>query len=259
MELSDRHVLVTGGSRGIGLAMAKEFAAAGSRLTLVASGREALEKAAAEVGGRPLAADLADTNEVNGLVTAAEEQAGAPIDIAVLNAGIDVSGAFADLSAADVQRLCQLNITTTIELARQARASMASRGQGHIVAVSSLSAQVAMPGLATYAATKAAVSQFIIGVRPELGRDGIRTTLVEIGQVKTDLYATARNNPATARAFDRAVRLGLLRDLEVDEVARAVVRAVRRNKEMVVLPRRARFQSVLSHTPQLVAHRLFRG
>jgi NAD(P)-dependent dehydrogenase (short-subunit alcohol dehydrogenase family) len=134
---------------------------------------------------------------------------------------------------------------------------MAPRRRGHIVGVSSLSAQVAMPGLAAYAASKAALSQLFVGLRRELGQDGIRTTLVEIGQATTDLYATARAHPPTAAAFDRGVRLGILRDLSPEEVATAVVTAVRRDKQMVVRPRRARLQSLMSHTPQLVADRLF--
>jgi short-subunit dehydrogenase len=259
MDLDGRHVLLTGGSRGLGLAMAQEFASAGASLTLVARGRDALEKAAADVGGRSIVADLTDPAQVEGLVDRAAELANQPVDVLVLNAGIDFSGPFAALSASDLQRLWQLNVVSTTELVRQGRIAMAARGHGHIVAISSLSAQAAMPGLATYAATKAAVSQFIIGVRAELRRDGIGTTLVEIGQAKTELYATARENPPTAKAFDRAVRLRLLRDLEADEVARAVVGAVRRNKQMVVLPRRSRFQSLLAHTPQLVASRLFGG
>jgi short-subunit dehydrogenase len=259
MEPSGTHVVITGGSRGLGFAMAQEFASAGARLTLVARGREVLEKAAADVGGRALVADLTDPAQVDGLLGRAAEAADAPVGILVLNAGIDVSGPFAALSAHDLQRLWQLNVVSTTELVRQARIAMAAHGRGHIVAISSLSAQAAMPGLATYAATKAAVSQFIVGVRAELRRDGITTTLVEIGQAKTELYAAAREHPPTADAFDRAVRLRLLRDLEPDEVARAVVAAVRREKQMVVRPRRSRFQSQLSHTPQLVASRLFRG
>ena len=256
-DLNGRHVLLTGGSRGLGLAMAQEFARAGASLTLVARGREALEKTAADVGGRALVANLAEQADVDGLVQRAEDLANAPVDVLVLNAAIDSSGAFADLSAAELRELWLVNVVATSELLRQARPLMAARGGGHIVAISSLSAQVAMPGLGAYAATKAAVSQLVLGLRPELKRDGISTTLVEIGQATTELYAAARMNEPTAKAFDRANRLGLLRDLSPDEIARAVVSAVRRGKQMVVLPRRAALQSVLSHAPQRIATRLF--
>jgi len=258
-DLNGRHVLLTGGSRGLGLAMAKEFATAGASLTLVARNREGLEKAAADVGGRALVADLAVESDVDGLVQRAQDQAGAPVDVLVLNAAIDASGLFAEMTAEELRRLWLVNAVATSELIRQARPLMATNGGGHIVVISSLSAQVAMPGLATYAATKAAVSQLVFGVRTELRRDGITTTVVEIGQATTDLYAEARKHEPTARAFDRANRMGLLRDLEPEEVARTVVAAVRRGKQHVVLPRRARFQTLLAHAPQMVATRLFGG
>src|SRR3954453_11758411 len=257
-DLTGQHVLLTGGSRGLGIEMAQEFARAGASLTLVARGREALEKAAADVGGRALPADLAKESDVEGLVQRAEDLAQAPVDVLVLNAGIDSSGDFADLTAEQLRQLWLVNVIAPTELIRQARPLMAARGGGHIVAVSSLSAQVAMPGLGAYAATKAAVSQFVMGTRRELRRYGITTTIVEIGQATTDLYAEARKHGPPAKAFDRANRIGLLRDLAPAEVARAVVSAVERRKPVVVLPRRARLQSVLSHAPQAIADRVLR-
>src|SRR4051794_19200755 len=212
-DLTGRHVLLTGGSRGLGLAMATEFARAGASLTLVARGRDALEKAAADVGGRALVADMADAESIDALVQRAVDLAGAPVDVLVLNAAVDASGEFSEMSAADVRQLWLVNAVATNELIRQAQPLMAANGGGHIVVISSLSAQVAMPGLATYAATKAAVSQLVMGVRGQLRRDNIGTTLVELGQATTDLYAEARKHEATATAFDRANRYGLLRDL----------------------------------------------
>ncbi len=258
LDLNGRHVLLTGGSRGLGVAMAQEFARAGASLTLVARGREALEKVAADVGGRALPADLSNEADVDGLVERAAKLAGRPVDVLVLNAGIDSSGDFAALAKEDLRRLWLVNVIATTELIRQARPLLTANGGGHIVAVSSLSAQVAMPGLGAYAATKAAVSQFVMGVRRELRRSGITTTIVEIGQATTELYAQAREHEPTAKAFDRANRMGLLRDLRPEEVAREVVRAVQRRKPFVVLPKRARLQSLLSHAPQMIADKLLR-
>ena len=258
MNLDGSHVLLTGGSRGLGLAMAHEFSRAGARLTLVARGRDALEKAAADVGGRSIVADLADPADVDGLVDRAEKVAETGVDVLVLNAAIDASGPFADVTASAMRDLWQVNVLAPTDLIRQAHPLMAARGRGHVVAISSLSAQVAMPGLAAYAATKAGLSQLIMGIRRELGRDGIRTTLVELGQAVTEMYAVARTHEPTAVAFDRANRLGLLRDLQPDEIARGVVRAVAKDKQLVVLPRRARLQTLLAHAPQVVADRVLR-
>jgi short-subunit dehydrogenase len=237
--------------------MAQAFARAGADLTLVARDEATLEKAAADVGGRALVADLTDRVQVTTLLDRAEKQAGRPIDVLVLNAGIDVNGPYADLSSDDLQQLWQVNLAAPAELIRQAQPSMTARRSGHIVAISSLSAQVAMPGLASYAASKAALSQLVMGVRRELRGAGIGTTLAEIGQATTDMYTTLRDYPPAAAAFDRATRLGFLRELKPDEVADAVVHAVRRDKPKVVLPRRARLQSLLAHSPQVIADRLF--
>jgi short-subunit dehydrogenase len=260
MELQGAHVLLTGGSRGIGLALAQELAAAGADLTLVARGRDELNKAAADVGGRALPCDLGDPAAVDGLVERAEQLAGRPVDVVVLNAGTDAGGTFAERTADELQQLWQLNVASVAELIRQAQIAMTPRGssgrRSHLVVISSLSAQVAMPGMEAYAASKAAVSQLVTGLRRDLRRDGIGTTLVELNQVRTGLYAGIRQHPPAAKAFDRAVRLRVLRDLTTDEVAKATVDAIRRDKQLLVLPKRARFQSLLSKTPQLVAERL---
>jgi short-subunit dehydrogenase len=257
VDLAGKHVLLTGGSRGLGLAMAQEFARAGASLTLVARGQEALEKAAVDVGGRAVVADMANADDIDGLLRRAADAAHAPVDVLVLNAAIDASGEFAEMTAEDMRQLWLVNAAATSELIRQAALEMKGRG-GHIVVISSLSAQVAMPGLVTYAATKAAVSQLVMGARGHLAHDGITTTLVELGQATTELYAEARKHAPTARAFDRANRMGLLRDLSPEEIARAVVTAVQKRQSTVVLPKRARFQSLLSHAPQMVADRILR-
>src|SRR3954471_12640651 len=141
-DLAGTHVLLPGGARGLALEMAQEFARAGASLTLVARGREALEKAVADVGGRALPADLANESDVEGLVQRAEELAHAPVDVLVLNAGIDSSGDFADLTAEQLRQLWLVNVIAPTELIRQARPLMAARCWGHIGAVSYLLAQV---------------------------------------------------------------------------------------------------------------------
>src|SRR3954465_15945009 len=119
-DLTGQHVLLTGGSRGLGIEMAQEFARAGASLTLVARGREALEKAAADVGGRALPADLANQSDVCCLVQRAEELAQAPVDGLVLNPGIDVWDDFADLTAEQLRQVWLVNVMAPTELIVQA-------------------------------------------------------------------------------------------------------------------------------------------
>ncbi len=256
MQLRDTHVLVTGASRGIGRSLASALAGSGARLTVVARGREALEAVAGETGAVALAADLSSPEQLEGLVERAEQLTRAPVDVLVANAGVGTGGRYEEMSAEELRGLWSVNAVAVAELARQALPGMLSRRRGRLVFVSSLSAEVTLPGLTAYSASKAAVSQLADGLRSELRGTGVGTTLVELGPVTTDMYDLAHSHPPTAAGFDRARRLGLLRDLTPPEVAAAVVRAVERDRDTVVLPRRARLQWGLSRAPQRVSHRL---
>ena len=107
----------------------------------------------------------------------------------VNNAGIDLASHVRDQSAADLEAIYRLNLITPAELCRQALHPMLERGRGHIVNVSSLSGVAPFPGLAAYSSTKAGLTQFTAGLRADLRRTPIRTTVVELGPVPTDMLA----------------------------------------------------------------------
>lgn len=249
MDLSGRHVLVTGGSRGIGAALGRAFAAAGARVTLVARGADELRRTADRIGANPLVGDVRDAD---GLLARADELA--PVDVLVHNAGLDRTGEFADLSAEDLRDLYAVNALAPAELSRQALPSMTRRGAGRLVFVSSLSAQVSLPGLTAYSAAKAAVSQLAEGLRAELRGSGVGVTLVELGPVRTGMYEAVQEHPPAARAFGRLLTMRAMRVVDPDEVGRAVVDACRADRDSVVLPRRGRAQVALARLPQRLAN-----
>jgi short-subunit dehydrogenase len=251
MDLTDRHVVVTGGSRGMGSAFGRAFSNAGARVTLVARGEAALAEVAAGLGVGYLAADVSASDGLG-------ERLGsiAPVDILVNNAGLGTSGPLTGFTAADLRGLYDVNAFAPAELARQLVPGMVDRGYGRVVFVSSLSAQVALPGLTAYSATKAAVSQLAEGLRRDLRGSGVGITNVELGPVDTGLYDDATAYPPTRDAFNRLLRIRMLRKLTVDEVARAVVRACRNDRDRVVLPRRGRSQVFIAHLPQGLANRV---
>jgi short-subunit dehydrogenase len=251
VDLAGRHVVITGGSRGLGAAMAREFASADARVTLVARTERALAEVAVETGAAYVVADLRSPDD---LIARLEQDT--PIDVLVNNAGIDEIGSFVDIDAATIRDVFTINAIAPAELARQAVPGMVARGGGRLVFISSLSAQVAMPGLAVYSATKAALSQLAEGLRVDLAGTGVGVTSVEIGTIATDMYESIKAYPAGGAAFARMIRLGFLRLLRADEVARAVVTACQKDKGSVVLPRRARTQVALGHLPQRVTNRL---
>ncbi|HWC36676.1 MAG TPA: SDR family oxidoreductase [Mycobacteriales bacterium] len=251
MQLTDRHVVVTGGSRGMGAAFGAAFADAGAHVTLVARGEEQLSAVAERLGVGYLAADVTTAADLGDRLEGI-----APVDILVNNAGLGTPGELESFAPADLARLYAVNALAPAELARQALPAMRSRGSGRLVFISSLSAQVALPGLTAYSATKAAVSQLAEGLRRDLLGTGIGVTNVELGPVDTGLYDEATSYEPCREAFDHMLQIRLLRKLSPDEVATAVVQACQRDRDRVVLPRRAMSQVIASHLPQWIANRM---
>ncbi len=247
MNLGGARVLVTGASRGIGRAMVHEFASCGARVALVARNADAIEKLAADVGGLAYAVDLCDTAAVDGLWARVERDG--DVDVLVNNAGIDATGRFADADPATLDALLRVNLATPMELCRQALATMLPRRRGHLVNVSSLAAMVTFPGLTAYGASKAGLSRFTAGLRSELRGSGVRTTLVELGGVRTEMVDNTREYGPTRRSWARVEQLQLSVDLEPGAVARQVVRAVERDRAVVQMPRRTRLYPWLAHAP----------
>ncbi len=250
MELNDRHVVITGASRGVGAALAREFAAKGARLTLVARTVDALDEVAAATNGTAYPADLADPAQVDGLIARIEAQSG-PVDVLVNNAGIDLTGPFIDMPMSDIQRMVQLNAITVAELTRQVLPGMIARGGGHVVQVSSLAGTGTFPGISVYGGTKSFVTHMTAGVRLELKGLPVGLTVVETGLITpTDMADSVLSYEPTRASFRRFYKLGLLADANVDTLARKVVAAVEKGKRTVRMPARAFLFPALTNAPR---------
>jgi short-subunit dehydrogenase len=258
MELAGSRVLITGASRGIGEVMARRFAARGARVALVARTEHAIKDLAAELDGTAHPADLSDPHDVRGLVERIEGDGG-PIDVLVNNAGIEEAGRFDEQSADDVERAFRVNLLTPAELCRQAVPGMLRRGHGHIVNMSSLAGTAVFPGLVAYSSTKAGLSQLTAGLRAELRGTPIRTTLVELGPVPTDMLDRAQAYAPTRDSFDRFRHLRLLADVPPEEVADDVVTAVERGRRHVRRPKRAAAFPLLAEAPRRTVEVLLTG
>ena len=259
MELTDAHVLVTGGSRGIGAGLAKAFRAEGARVTITGRDERALAEVAELTGAAVMTGDLTNPSERNSLI-ATVERAHGPVDVLVNNAGWEATGGLLALSAEELERLYALNALTPAELCRQAIPGMVERGRGHIVNVSSLAATGVLPGIVAYSATKASLSQLTAGLRIELHGLPINTTLVQVGLVSpTEMMDRTLVYEPTRRAFRRFYRLGLLADTPVDKLCRATVRAVQSERRHVRFPRRAWLFSALPETPRRMTECILAG
>ena len=258
MQLAGSRVLVTGASRGIGEALARRFAARGARVALVARTESAIKDLAAELDGTAHPADLADPLEVRGLVERIEGDGG-PVDVLVNNAGIEEVGRFDHQSADDLERAFQVNLVAPAELCRQAIPGMLRRSRGHIVNVSSLAGTGVFPGMVAYSSTKAGLTQLTAGLRAELRGTPIRTTLVELGPVPTDMLDRAESYPPTRDSFDRFRQLRLLADVSPSDVADDVVTAVERGRRHVRHPKRAIAFPLLAEAPRRTVEVLLTG
>ena len=148
VALAGAHAVVTGASRSIGAALARELAGRGARVTVVARSEAPLKAVAAEIGGTAVVADLADPDAVTGLIARIESEAG-PVDVLVNNAAMAVIDRFVDQSAEGITASYALNVVAPMELCRQVLPGMLARSRGAVVSISSLCGVTAFPTLAT--------------------------------------------------------------------------------------------------------------
>lgn len=259
MEIKNTRALVTGASRGLGKSIAAALARRGVDVALVARKSDKLDSAAEEVGGKAYPCDLTDPAAVAALL--GQVEADGPVDILINNAGLDCVALFKDTTAEQVRDLMQVNLLTPMELCRQALPRMIARGRGHIVNVSSMGAVSISPGVTAYATSKAGLSHFTAGIRQEVANKPVGTTLVQIGNVKTDMLDGIRNFPPAQAAIERASKLHLLpkEDLNPDDVAAAIVEAIVKDKERVTLPKSLAATTLLVELPRKMSEVMLRG
>ncbi|WP_193613243.1 SDR family NAD(P)-dependent oxidoreductase [Nocardioides lijunqiniae] len=186
--------VVTGASTGIGRALAAEFVAHDFDV-VIAADEVAVHEAASELGrgGRtvvPVQADLATAEGVETLARVVREQ-GRPVDAVALNAGVGVSGPFHRSSLEDELNLVDLNVRSTVHLAKLLLPDMVARGQGRVLITSSIAAVAPGPYFATYSASKAFVHSFAEGIREELKDTGVTVTSLMPGPTETEFFTRA--------------------------------------------------------------------
>ena len=168
--------LVTGGSSGIGLALAHMLREDGYELTLVARRPDKLEAAAAELGAFSVAANLTDTDACVGVVSAHAERWGG-MDVLVNSAGLGVGGPFAELDTKRMDLQLDVNLRSTLIVIRESLPLLRA-SKGHIVTIASIAGTIPVPGLAVYGATKAALVSFTGSLNREEAEHGVRATAV---------------------------------------------------------------------------------
>jgi 3-oxoacyl-[acyl-carrier protein] reductase len=182
-SLDGRTALVTGGSRGIGRAIAAELANAGAEVVIgYNSGAEEAEEVAGEIGGRAVQADISDPEEAKRLVDEAGD-----LDILVNNAGVTRDGLLARMSDEDWRVVLDTNLGGTFNTCRAASRGMMKRRGGTVVNVSSIVGVHGNPGQTNYSASKAGIIGFTKALARELGSRGVRANVVAPGYISTRL------------------------------------------------------------------------
>jgi 3-oxoacyl-[acyl-carrier protein] reductase len=225
IDLSNRVVIVTGASRGIGRACARLFGRAGA--TVVVHFREREDAAAAvarevdSAGGRATLAraDLARPDDCRRLVSDALDRFGC-LDVLVHNAGIWKRAPILELDARVLDETIDVNLKSAFHLSRWAGESMVRAGRGSLIHVSSTAGQRGEAFYSPYAATKGGLISLVKSLAAELGPRGVRVNAVAPGWVRTDMTEAALAG-ASGEAIDASIPLG--RVATPEEIAHAVV------------------------------------
>ncbi|NYT22760.1 3-oxoacyl-ACP reductase FabG [Alcaligenaceae bacterium] len=220
-QLSGRVVIVTGGGRGLGRAIAEGFAAEGCRVAITGRNQETLDATASAMGGEVMAyaADMADEEQVRGMCEAVAQRWGG-IDVLVNNAGINPFYKRAEhTSRPEWQQIIDVNLSGVFFACKHAGQVMLDRGAGAIINITSVAAKVALDRTTAYCAAKAGVERLTAELSLEWAKRGVRVNAVGPGYFATDLTAGPRNNDALAAQL--ISRTPLSRFGEPEEIAGA--------------------------------------
>ncbi|MGA7155468.1 MAG: SDR family NAD(P)-dependent oxidoreductase [Acidobacteriaceae bacterium] len=219
-----RNVIVTGGSRGLGLGIAQRLANSGYRAIAIARKQSdeftsTLKNIEAAGSGSLefIPFDLAEIDDIPNLITTLRDRFG-PLYGLVNNAGISTDGVLATTSTAKIEQVVRLNTLSPIILTKYVVRSMLADGGGRIVNISSITAATGYSGLSVYAATKASLVGFTRSLAREVGRASINVNAVAPGFVNTDMTRGMTDEQRQTIARRSALR----RLIEVNDIADAV-------------------------------------
>jgi gluconate 5-dehydrogenase len=216
-DLSGRRALITGGSQGIGFALAQGLAEAGAAVVINGRDRARAEAAAATIpGAEALVFDVTDHAAARAAVDGYEARGG-PIDILVNNAGLQHRAPLEEFPPEAFERLLQTNIASVFHVGQAVARHMIARGRGRIINIASVQTALARPGIAPYTATKGAVGNLTKGMATDWARHGLTCNAIAPGYFDTPLNAALVANPdfdAWLKARTPAGRWGRVEELK---------------------------------------------
>jgi NAD(P)-dependent dehydrogenase (short-subunit alcohol dehydrogenase family) len=245
-SIREKVVLITGGSRGLGLVLARHICARGGNVALIARDPEELARAKADLAPYgtivlTIECDLLDAQQIRSAVQRIIDRFG-KIDILINNAGIIEVGPLEHLTSEDFERAMRLHFWAPFELISQIVPEMRIWGGGRIVNISSIGGKIAVPHMAAYSASKFALTGFSDAIRAELARDNIQVTTVAPGMMRTGSHVNAKfkGKQDSEFAWFAASAGAPLISINADRAARKILAACRRGQPSLTLTFAAR-------------------
>ena len=244
--LRGKVVVITGGSRGLGLVIARHVCARGGNVVLIARDPEELARAKADLAPHgsvvlTIECDLLDSEQIRSAVRRIIDRF-SKIDILINNAGIIEVGPLEHLRPEDFDRAMRLHFWAPLELISQIVPEMRIWGGGRIVNISSIGGKIAVPHMASYSASKFALTGLSDAVRAELARDNIHVTTVAPGMMRTGSHVNAKFKGKHDKEFAWfAASAGApLLSMNANRAARKILAACRRGQPSLILTFAAR-------------------
>jgi len=244
--LRNKVAVITGGSRGLGLVLARHICAQGGSVALIARDPDELARAKADLAARggavfTVQCDLLDSSQIGAAVRQIIDRFG-KIDILINNAGIIEVGPLEHMTREDFERAMQLHFWAPYELVSQIVPEMRTWGGGRIVNISSIGGKVAVPHLAPYSVSKFALTGFSDAIRAELAHDNIHVTTVAPGMMRTGSHVNAKfkGKHDIEFAWFAASAGAPLISMNADRAARKILAASRRGQPSLTLTFAAR-------------------
>ena len=243
MDFTNKVIVITGASSGIGKQVAIEFGKLGAKLVLIGRKKDKLEQTAMELKKFSCSTmicqcDVSKKNEVDTMTNLVLKKFGS-VDILINNAGFAIYGSVSDLSIDEIELQMQTNYLGMVYCIKKFLPSMLHQKSGHIVNVASVAASFGLPGIASYCASKFAMLGFSEGLKHELKNSGVDITVVSPIMVRTNFF----DHPS----FEKMPKYSPT-SLDPKAVAKAVAKAANSKKLEIIVPSVVRSMVWMKHT-----------
>jgi NAD(P)-dependent dehydrogenase (short-subunit alcohol dehydrogenase family) len=251
MDFAGRVVLITGGSRGLGLILARRFRREGSRIALLARSADELDRAATALDPQrakvlPVVCDITRPRDVADAVEIVMRHFGR-IDVLINNAGVIQVGPIEHMNDEDFQRAMAVHFWGSLHTIQAVLPQMRQRRSGRIVNISSIGGLVAVPHLGPYTASKFALTGLSDALRAEVRKDGIKVTTVCPGLMRTGsaIHALVKGRHQAEFAWFATLSAMPLIAIDADRAARKIVAACRTGVPHLTITPQARLMAML--------------